>query len=591
MKRFFRMFDEMVDSQTQQTNLLESSRKQMIFFASILALLICLFPLKAMYELGLFIHFFRVIILLLVSTFSLYWIIKTGRYRLQAHLLLSYATLYLISNMIVVDSDYLLVGTPLLGLLVISSFFVLGLKWGLFYTIINVIPAIINNYLLWNDLKPTFSFAEKPILEVEIFISIAVFAVLIICLNLLQRAFFKTNLQLNEALENQKLQNKLLIDAKKNAEALAAAKTNFLSVMSHEIRTPLNAVVGLSGILLENSQSEEQKEDLTMLKFSAENLLLLINNILDFNKLESGGYHQKLRYFDLVEMVKSLISTQDIINEKSLKIKLEVDPEITYEIYTDPILLLQVIHNLLNNAIKFTDNGHVKVIIKENLRNEESTNLFIMIEDTGIGIPADKIELLFKDYAQVYEKEKLHKYGGTGLGLAIVKKILDILGTNIYVKSEEGKGTMFFFEMSMPYRFPVENKELISDQVIEKPLHVLIAEDNQINVLVIKKHLKSIEATFDIAENGLEALEMSQRKIYDVILMDIQMPEMDGIEASTMIRKDPQNPNQATPIIALTAVILDDHRDQMFAAGITDMMTKPFNFIDLKNMIYKSLRA
>ncbi len=377
-----------------------------------------------------------------------------------------------------------------------------------------------------------------------------------------------------------------LIQAKELAEAAAKAKGLFLSTMSHEIRTPMNAVIGIANLLLNENPTKEQLESLQTLKFSAESLMYLINDILDFSKIDAGKIELESTEFHLgqllVNIKQSFISKAD---EKGLKLHLQVDPELPQILIGDPIRVAQIITNLISNAIKFTEIGDIKIEAKVKENTSERTIINFSISDTGIGIPPDKIPYIFEHFIQA-SSDTTRKYGGTGLGLAITKKLIELFDSQISVESNVGVGTKFFFELrfinSDQLNLIIEPKKHLKIEPLTG-MKILLVEDNDINTFVVVRFLKNWDIAYDVAQNGAIAVELHHKNRYDLILMDLQMPVMDGYEATIAIRlKD-----KKTPIIALTANAFSDIKQKVLEVGMNDYITKPFDPDDL----YKKIKA
>ncbi len=369
--------------------------------------------------------------------------------------------------------------------------------------------------------------------------------------------------------------------AKETAEQSAEIKEYFLSTVSHELRTPLNAVIGLAYHLLQNRPRPDQADDLSILKFSAENLLNLINDILDLSKIEAGKIKIEHVHFNLRDILNSLKhSFQAQIEQKGLDFKLYLHDNVPHELEGDSIRLIQIITNLLSNAIKFTHEGMIQVEIKAEQKQKEVYLLQIEISDTGIGIPEDKLQVIFNKFEQATATTNA-TYGGTGLGLAITKQLIELQAGTLWVNSTVGKGSCFGF--SIPYKTsgktdlqPLAYTYGKEPQKDLSRMHILMAEDNLINQAVAGKFLQSWGISFDVAENGLKAVEMAQQKAYDLILMDLQMPEMDGFEASQRIRQLMPEQYSLTPILAITAAGMADIEQKIKDAGLNDMVLKPF---------------
>ncbi|MEL6917864.1 MAG: ATP-binding protein [Bacteroidota bacterium] len=376
-----------------------------------------------------------------------------------------------------------------------------------------------------------------------------------------------------------------LISAKEKETRANAAKDDFLSTMSHEIRTPLNAVIGVSHLLLLEDPKKEQLENLNALKYSSEHLLELVNDILDFNKIASGSLELEDRDFSLEHILNGIGSIFNIkAREKNLKFKIKKDSSLPDMFMGDSTRIAQVITNLVNNAIKFTEKGKVILDIELTDELQDEYLLEFKVIDTGIGIPHDKKDKIFHSFAQA-NSDTTRKYGGTGLGLAICKKLLEIMGSDLFVESEVGKGSefSFFLRLKKSEKISGQDTELDLDQLDYqkkdnlKGVKILVAEDNKLNVLVIKKFLSKWNVNFDIAENGLIALDKALNNSYDMILMDLQMPVMNGFDASKAIRETNIPLNKVIPIYALSASTGIDIKHKILKFGMNGLITKPFN--------------
>jgi PAS domain S-box-containing protein len=385
------------------------------------------------------------------------------------------------------------------------------------------------------------------------------------------------------------LQNDL-IEARKVAESAQQAEKQFLANMSHEIRTPLNAVIGMTHLLFDTKLSPKQKEYLAILRSSADLLKGLINDILDFSKIESGQMEVAPREFDLIGLLKSLEKTFQLkVEKKPVEVKTKIDPQIQNMLIGDDLMLNQILFNLVGNAIKFTSEGAVGVNVKVLEIKDNRKTLQFDVYDTGIGIPKEKQKLIFQDFKQVSKEIKL-KYGGTGLGLAITRRLVEIQEGRIWVESEPGKGTTFSF--TIHYEDAGREAIIKNDQLPKKltfvgeHCRVLVAEDNIMNRKYITTLLKKWDITPVMAHDGQEAIEACKEKEFDIIFMDIQMPEVDGFEATISIRNT-TNLNQDTPIIALTASALTKEKDKAFSIGMNDFLSKPFAPIELLRCLNK----
>lgn len=371
----------------------------------------------------------------------------------------------------------------------------------------------------------------------------------------------------------------LLIDAKEEALQLNKAKDMFISVMSHEIRTPLNAVIGMSRLLQEDSHLESQEENLGILKFSAENLMNLINDVLDFTKIETGNIELESAEVNLRELIDGITkSMQFRANDKNIYLRGNVDDAVPDVVMGDRTRICQILLNLAGNSVKFTEEGGITIDLKVIEQTQHNVTIRFAVNDTGIGIAADKIDTVFESFKQA-EADTTRKYGGTGLGLAITKKLVELHGSRINVNSTPGKGSSFWFTVKFNKGQIQDNSDTNKNAVeTELQLNILVVDDNQINRLLINKVITKWGATVDFAENGLEAVAKIEGKAdYDVVLMDIHMPVMGGLEATEIIRSKGESYFQQLPIIALTASMLTSEVNEITHAGMNDYILKPFD--------------
>lgn len=367
-------------------------------------------------------------------------------------------------------------------------------------------------------------------------------------------------------------------------------KEQFLANMSHEIRTPIHGILGITNILQQSHLDKEQTHYLNAIKKSADNLLVIINDILDFSKIEAEKMTFEVVCFNLKELVNTINELfKARVTDKEVKIKLDYDTKLPELIKGDPVRLSQVINNLMGNAVKFTHKGAVTLHVKLVTSTDGVANIEFQVSDTGIGIAEDKLSTIFDSFSQA-GSDITRKYGGTGLGLSIAKRIVEFQDGKIQVKSVLQKGTTFIFEM--PFALPAAGEvETEAKGVAEKhidfagKINLLVVEDNEINRLIINKHIKDWGFDHDEACNGLEAIEKIKAADFDVVLMDIEMPELNGYAATERIRTTLEGKKQNIPILAMTAHASLSEKEKCLANGMNDYVSKPFDPIEVKNKI------
>lgn len=398
---------------------------------------------------------------------------------------------------------------------------------------------------------------------------------LISILSLLSLSLYKNNIIRTQSNLLLKEKNKELEIAKEKAERASNARSEFLSTVSHELRTPLNAINGIAHLLLEEKPKKSQINYLSSLKFSGDYLTKFINEILEINKIDSNKLEIEYISFNLKQLLENIQnSLKELASVNNNKFNLEIDPAIPDYLIGDPTKLSQIMMNLINNALKFTKNGTVSVIAKLHSLEDQNATLYFEVLDTGIGIPADKLQSVFDSFSQG-SIEINRKYGGTGLGLTIVKKLIKILGGRINLNSVVGKGSSFSFELQFRIGSPliiVEEKTKTYDDSSLKNKKILLVEDNKINQMITEKMLRNKGIFCKIIDNGEDAIEIVKNNKFDLILMDVHLPGINGTIATEQIRKF----DTKTPIIALTAISLDENREMLLSYGMNDVVTKPF---------------
>ncbi|WP_277231734.1 hybrid sensor histidine kinase/response regulator [Hymenobacter sp. YC55] len=372
--------------------------------------------------------------------------------------------------------------------------------------------------------------------------------------------------------------NAELVVARDVAEASRRAKAQFLANMSHEIRTPMNAVIGLTHLLRQTPVNPEQNEYLEAVQSSSQNLLVIINDILDSSKIEAGKLSLEHSPFRLPELLRRVASMFQFATEaKHLYFKLEIDPAVPAAVFGDSVRLNQVLVNLVGNAVKFTTVGGVTVRVYPATDAANQQVVRFVVQDTGIGIPASKLDAIFEDFSQA-NTSTTRQFGGTGLGLSIARNLVELHGGKLWVESEEGQGSAFSFEIPYLTADPAEvpSEATLAVGRFEPALRVLVAEDNDLNQLVARKTLEAWNVQVTIAANGRLAVEAAEQATFDAVLMDVQMPEMDGYEAARQLRA--RFPDAAQlPIIGLTASALPEDRALALEAGMNDTLAKPFD--------------
>ena len=367
-----------------------------------------------------------------------------------------------------------------------------------------------------------------------------------------------------------------LKDAKEIAEQASTAKMEFLSTMSHEIRTPLNAVIGLSNFLIEENPRDDQRDSLDNLRFASENLLSLINDILDYNKIDAGKIDLEEKPFNIRRLIAGTIAAyKHIADEKGVELRHRIDEHVPEVIVSDITRLSQILTNLIGNAIKFTKEGYIEVSVMRVARAKEKVALRFSVEDTGVGIPQDKQKVIFESFTQA-TSATTREFGGSGLGLAITDKLLGLMGSKLHLKSKVGVGSMFYFTQFFDVsEVAIEHPERATKEKTTslEGCRVLIVEDTAVNIMVAQKFLEKWGMAVDSVENGFMAVEKVKNNVYDIILMDLQMPVMDGYEATRLIR----GAGISTPIIALTAAAVSEVVERIQSVGMNAYVTKPFN--------------
>ncbi|MBE9601849.1 ATP-binding protein [Pedobacter sp. MC2016-24] len=525
---------------------------------------------------------FRISLLMVMFMAGLVMIFVHVPWRMVGHYFIFCLTVFIWSNLLILIEGINIVTVQYVFMIVSGGYYILGLRWGLIYSLINTLP-IVFLFSLQQFYGVDISIMHQAINIYAYNFSIVVNFLLLIFIHFyFFRAFKKTSRKMQKLTSNLK---RSLTTARKTAED----KTNFLSTMSHELRTPLNAVIGMTNVLLDGDPRPDQKENLEILHFSAENLMATINDILSFNRLDVGMEKLELTTFRLDTLLSNVYGALKLrASAKAIKFDLVIDDSIKeINVHGDQSRLTQILFNLVGNAIKFTREGFVKV--RASLKEAEKNSFVVQFEvaDSGIGIPESQITKVFEPYYRASHRTN-RQYHGTGLGLSIARRLVELHGGRLDIDSKEGVGTTFNFEISFTRMEATGNEflnETLNDKVDIAGLRILFAEDDLINVMVLQKTLSRWGLKADVAGNGQLAIDAVLANDYDVVFMDINMPVMDGFEASRLIREIDNEQKSGIYIIALTASIgisIEMNPDFQY---LDDFLFKPFRPEELQNKL------
>ena len=381
-----------------------------------------------------------------------------------------------------------------------------------------------------------------------------------------------------------------ILKAKEKAEKAVQVKSRFLSNMSHELRTPLNAIIGTTNIILHEEYLPSQKQSFEVLKYSSEHMMQLVNDILDFSKIEAGKMVLESAPFNIKSFLQKVVSPFNApVAAKNLALEIKVDDSANLEVFGDEMRLIQVMNNLLANAIKFTEKGAITVEVKTVTLRSHTADVYFAVKDTGIGIAQNKMRQIFESFMQA-DIETTRKFGGTGLGLAISKKIVAQMGGNLQAESETGAGSTFYFTLG--FKIAARQKSYVDENKLNglsnlEGVKVLLAEDNPINMIVAKRFLQKWHIEIIEAENGVKAVDLFYRHQPDLLLIDLEMPEMDGAQTVAEIRKT----HPYIPIIAFTAATYENIKEDLLSKGFNDYLPKPFKPEELHKKIMESVSS
>jgi len=525
------------------------------------------------------------IVVLIFVAFIKVLLYKPASVPFLSNVMLLMGLLVIWSNVFVFIKHINIVTIQMIFMSTLVSYYLIGGMRAACYTVLAIMPVFYCFFLAKSGISAIGRSSEELSASATDTVILLNFVTFVITHYIYYRAF-KQNLREKDAL-NTELQKNIA-----EVKALAESRSVFLSTMSHELRTPLNGVIGMAH-LLKDSAIEEQRDSLNILEFSANNLLSVINDVLDYNKSELDKIELEqlpVNLADLMGKIHSGLSNR--ANEKGLDLVLYLDDRLkSVVVLTDPTRITQIIYNLAGNAIKFTDEGSVKINLQVKSFEADKINIDFSVSDTGIGIASERQEAIFDPFTQA-SSDTTRKFGGTGLGLAIVKRLLKLFNSTVHLDSGSGEGATFSFSINFPLCSEEVQigRDLQSNTDAFKGLKVLIAEDNRINILLLEKLLAKWEITTVVAWNGQEAIDKLLLENFDGILMDIHMPVMDGYHATKAIRllNDPAKAN--IPIIAITASVSHQLYAKITTAGMQDYIHKPFQPNQLCEKLNKFLK-
>jgi len=404
-----------------------------------------------------------------------------------------------------------------------------------------------------------------------------------------QRALIKNNLELKETHKKIKKMLKKEKELTIKAEVANIAKSQFLANMSHEIRTPMNGITGFINLLASTQLDEEQKEYVKYIKLSTDKLMNTINDILDISKIESGKFLLNEHEFDLIEKIEEAAIPFTVnANNKNIELNILVESNVSQNLIGDSDRLKQILNNLLNNAVKFTEKGHIFVEVSKKRDYKNKLELLFKVEDTGVGMNSETLKKIFDPFTQE-DSSTVRKYGGTGLGLSICKRIVEMMKGKIWVESKKGYGTTFYFTLTLK-KHSGEKTNIILDYNILKNKSILIVDDNVLNTKIAKIYLEEVGVIIDTAEKASQALSLimkNEKFSYDLILIDYEMPEMDGIDLATTLKQIEKTKN--IPLVLFTSITGQKEAKLAFEKGFSGYLTKPYKRNDLIKILIENL--
>jgi signal transduction histidine kinase/CheY-like chemotaxis protein len=514
--------------------------------------------------------------LLLALLGSFYLLIEKGKWQLAGHVFLLGLCSLVWTNIFLYKYGIHLVILQVTLIIISSSFYILGKNWGIIYSLVISLPIITRLFVTKMQGGKVMVTPDQLHNNSFMLALVVNFVILIVMHYEFFKSFYHSHIKEKEL--NSQLQSAL-----SEAQEATKLRADFLSSMSHELRTPLHAVIGMINVLSIENPRKDQEENLAILRFSAENLLALINDTLDFSKMNADKVTLNNAAFNLNQLLDNIYTSfKAKAEQKGIDIRLKIDTdESRLLINGDQNRLTQILNNLVSNAIKFTDKGGI-VEVNISTRSVTENQIFVLFEikDNGIGIPKNKQTIIFEPFLQA-NNNITKRYGGTGLGLAIVKRLIELHNSQLILTSEENLGSLFSFEIAYEISRPFAP---VAERVVSKEsvtgisnLNILIAEDNIINIMLLKKILDQWNCNYSLSKNGQEALDMVQTEDFDVVLMDIHMPVMDGFEAAKHIRELPDVKISKIKIIALTASSDIDIQQSFNFTYLDDYLLKPFS--------------